>query len=163
MKDLFISFAKTNANISTDYNLKSVIRSAIAATLSEQGFPYDADVSVTLCDNEHIHDLNNRFRGVDRPTDVLSFPIFDEEDMGGKVVLGDIVLSLEKAKSQAEEYGHSLKRELCFLCCHSALHLLGYDHETEDERTQMETKQKEVRNPKLFIIYLKITMLQRQN
>ena len=60
------------------------------------------------------------------------------------VILGDIIISYEKAVSQAEEYGHSLKRELCFLCCHSALHLLGYDHETEDERTEMEVKQKEI-------------------
>ena len=104
MKDLFISFAKTKATIPTDYTLKSVIRSAIAATLSQQGFPYDADVSVTLCDNEHIHGLNNRFRGVDRPTDVLSFPLYDgefpEDECEFGASLGDIVISLERAEEQ---------------------------------------------------------------
>ena len=137
MKDLFISFAKTNANIETDYNIKSVIRSAIAATLSQQGFPYDADVSVTLCDNEHIHALNLKYRGVDRHTDVLSFPLYDgefpEEECGFGASLGDIVISLERAEEQAKEVGNSFLREVAFLTVHSTLHLLGFDHELGEE------------------------------
>lgn len=149
MKDLFISFAKTKATIPTDYTLKSVIRSAIAATLSQQGFPYDADVSVTLCDNEHIHGLNNRFRGVDRPTDVLSFPLYDgefpEDECEFGASLGDIVISLERAEEQAKEVGNSFLREVAFLTIHSTLHLLGFDHELGEEYEEAQCEaQKEI-------------------
>ncbi len=109
--------------------IKKLIAASIAQSLKYEEIDYKCEVSVTLCDNEAIHELNREYRGVDRPTDVLSFPIFDDEDMGGKTVLGDIVLSLEKAQAQAQEYGHSFEREVAFLCVHSTLHLLGYDHE----------------------------------
>ena len=94
---------------------------------------------ITFTDNEGIHALNREYRNVDRPTDVLSFPLSDGEDYdtdGDAVLLGDIVISLERAQTQAEEYGHSFEREVAFLTVHSMLHLLGYDHETspEDER-----------------------------
>ena len=117
--------------------LQALIRRAIRATLENETYPLPVEVSVSLVDNEAIHKLNRKFRQVDRPTDVRSFPIFDDEpDMEGRVVLGDIVLSLQQAKLQAEEYGHSFAREVAFLTVHSMLHLLGYDHETgvEDEK-----------------------------
>ena len=101
-------------------------------------------MELTLCGDEEIHGVNKEFRGIDRPTDVLSFPMMEFSMPEVYVSLGNIILSVETARRQAEEYGHSLKRELCFLCAHSALHLLGYDHETEDEREEMEAKQREI-------------------
>ena len=100
-------------------------------------------VSVLITDNEEIHSLNAEYRQKDAPTDVLSFPLFDEFGNLDYYELGDIVISLERAKTQAEEYNHSLKREVAFLTAHSMLHLLGYDHETskEDEK-EMIQKQK---------------------
>ena len=109
------------------------------AVLDFEDFGRRAEVSVTFTDNEGIHALNREYRNVDRPTDVLSFPLSDGDDYdtdGDAVLLGDIVISLERAQTQAEEYGHSFEREVAFLTVHSMLHLLGYDHETspEDER-----------------------------
>ena len=110
--------------------MKNLIKKAVNTSLKFEDFQRPCEVSVTLTDNAGIHQLNREHRGVDRPTDVLSFPIFDDEfDDGELCILGDIVISLEKALSQAEEYGHTFERELAFLTVHSMLHLLGYDHE----------------------------------
>lgn len=121
--------------------LKSTVQTAAEGTLSHMNVDRECQLSVTFTDNSGIWEMNKQFRGVDRPTDVLSFPMytFTEEDMPsdeGPILLGDMVLSVERAEEQAEEYGHSLKREVAFLTVHSMLHLLGYDHETseEDER-----------------------------
>ena len=98
---------------------------------------FDAEISFTFTDNEGIREINRDYRNIDRPTDVLSFPMLefcdDETDVeyeteNGLVLLGDIVISIERAKEQAQEFGHSLRRELAFLTAHSMLHLLGYDH-----------------------------------
>lgn len=120
-------------------DLRRLVKHAVISTLEFEDFGRRAEVSVTFTDNEKIHSLNREYRNVDRPTDVLSFPLFDGEEYdtdGEAVLLGDIVLSLEQAKKQSEEYGHSFEREVAFLIVHSMLHLLGYDHETspEDER-----------------------------
>lgn len=109
----------------------------------------DAEVSVTLTNDAHIHALNRDYRGVDRPTDVLSFALTESEepeifDAPGGVVLGDLVISLERAAEQAETYGHSFLRELSFLTVHGMLHLLGYDHIEEEERLEMEEEQRHV-------------------
>ena len=108
----------------------------------------EAEVSVTLTDDAHIHVLNREYRGVDRPTDVLSFALMESEEPeiigGASEVLGDLVISLERVQVQAEEYGHSALRELSFLTVHGMLHLLGYDHMEEDERLEMETEQRHV-------------------
>lgn len=96
------------------------------------------EVAITLCDDRYIQELNRQFRHMDRPTDVLSFPMEDEE------LLGDIVISLPKAKAQAEEYGHSFERELGFLAVHGFLHLLGYDHDTPEAEREMFSKQEEI-------------------
>ena len=120
-------------------DLRRLVKRAVLAVLDFEDFGRRAEVSVTFTDNEGIHALNREYRNVDRPTDVLSFPLSDGEDYdtdGDAVLLGDIVISLERAQTQAEEYGHSFEREVAFLTVHSMLHLLGYDHETspEDER-----------------------------
>lgn len=89
----------------------------------------DSELDVIIVDNEYIHKINKEYRGVDRPTDVISFALEDEPDIKlDHRILGDIYISIDKAREQANEYGHSLKRELCFLTVHGVLHLLGYDH-----------------------------------
>ena len=97
-------------------------------------------LNVVICNNEMIKDYNNRYRQIDKETDVLSFP----SDEDGE--LGDILISLPKATLQAEEYGHSLKRELSFLLCHGILHCMGYDHMTKEEETVMFNLQEEILN-----------------
>jgi len=111
----------------------------------------DSELSLTFVDNEKIHEINKEYRGIDRPTDVISFAL--EENTEGEMeiigqdmprVLGDIVISIPKAKLQAEEYGHSFMRELGFLAVHGFLHLLGYDHGTKEEEHQMFSRQEEI-------------------
>ncbi len=145
MKELYITFTASRKFDETSYILKKTVRDAVKATLEYEDFPYDAEVSVTFCDNEYIRELNNEYRGIDRHTDVLSFPIyedgnFDEAECEMGAVLGDIVISLERAREQAEELGNTFYREVAFLTIHSVLHLLGYDHErsAEDEEIQCE-------------------------
>ena len=130
-------------------DLEQLIESCTRAALAEEEIEDDAEVSVTLVDNDRIRELNSEHRGIDRETDVLSFPLGDEEGFEvdpdtDAILLGDIVISLEKAKSQAEEYGHSFRREVAFLITHSLFHLLGYDHMTPEEETEMFAKQEKV-------------------
>ena len=110
----------------------------------------DSELSITLTDDEHIHALNKKYRGVDRATDVLSFAFreSDEPEVIGAdfEILGDVIISLERAKVQAEEFGHSYLREVIFLEVHGLLHLLGYDHIDDDERREMEAEQKFIMN-----------------
>ncbi|MBQ3081772.1 MAG: rRNA maturation RNase YbeY [Clostridia bacterium] len=127
-----------------DRKTLSVMKKVICYAIEAEHPDIEGEVSLTLCDNEYIRELNSEFRGIDAPTDVLSFPTLDF-DMGGYTIIGDIIISLERATAQAEEYGHSLLRELCFLSVHSALHLLGYDHVDDEEgRIYMEKRQEEV-------------------
>ncbi|MBR3624534.1 MAG: rRNA maturation RNase YbeY [Selenomonadaceae bacterium] len=101
-----------------------------------------SEVSVTITNDAEIHKLNKQYRGIDRPTDVLSFAFRESEDDLDKENLGEIIISLPRATAQAEEYGHSLKREVAFLTVHGMLHLLGYDHIEEEDREEMENEQK---------------------
>jgi probable rRNA maturation factor len=147
--NMMIYFENAQEALDVSYKLKMLVRRAIEATLDYEQFGNACEVSVTFTDNEGIHELNKKFRGVDRPTDVLSFPLFDYEGESEEPpvdelfgMLGDIVLSLEQAKRQADEYGHSFEREVAFLTVHSMLHLLGYDHETgEEDEAEMRQKQ----------------------
>ena len=128
--------------------MKAIIRKAIFNTLVYEGFDKDVEVSVTFTDNDRIKELNSQYRGKDAPTDVLSFPMFDNFDelkYMDTVPLGDIVISLEKAKEQAHNYFHGSYHELAFLSIHSTLHLLGYDHETsKEDEEDMFRRQKEI-------------------
>ncbi len=136
--------------------IENTIKKVIDASLEYENCDFEAEVSVTIVDNEAIREINNETRNIDAPTDVLSFPMlyFDEDgniidsdfDMDGDVlVLGDIVISAERAKSQAEEFGHSFLREIAFLTVHSMLHLLGYDHVDDPEGEKiMFAKQEEI-------------------
>ena len=123
------------------YSIKMLIRSAILATLDYEKKTGHSEVSVTFTDNEGIRAINREYREKDAPTDVLSFPLF-EEGADGTHMLGDIVISLEKCRAQAEEFGHSFERECAFLTVHSTLHLLGYDHvNSEEEDMDMRKRQ----------------------
>ena len=138
----------------------ALIRQAIERVLEMETCPFECEIEVLITDNASMQEINREERGIDAPTDVLSFPMvswkapacFDglEADMtlfhpeSGELLLGDMVISAEKVLSQATEYGHSPKRELAFLTVHSSLHLLGYDHEAEEDRLVMEEKQEAV-------------------
>ena len=149
---LKVSFENSQSIYALTYKVKMLVRDAIETTLDYEQYGNPCEVSVSFTDNAGIHELNKKFRGIDRPTDVLSFPLFDytgeseeppvDELMG---MLGDIVISLEQAALQAEEYGHSFEREVAFLTVHSMLHLLGYDHETgEEDEADMRRCQSEI-------------------
>ena len=116
----------------------STMQKAAEEALTLEGRSLDTELSVSFVDMEEIHQLNNQYRGVDRPTDVLSFPMFEDEN------LGDVVICREKAEEQAKEFGHSYERELIYLFTHSIFHLLGYDHEVEEEKKEMRAKEEAV-------------------
>ncbi len=129
------------------YKLKILIRHAVLAALDYEGIENDCEISVSFTDNEGIRELNKSYRSIDRATDVLSFPLMSEEDFETyeELTLGDVVISLERARMQAEEFGHSFEREVAFLCVHSVLHLLGYDHENgEADDIDMRKRQSEI-------------------
>lgn len=119
--------------------LRNTVKKAIVAALDYQEIDFPVEISLTFVDNDKIHELNKEYRGKDAPTDVLSFPMFEDgeieydDESDEPCAIGDIVISLEKAVEQAEEYGHSLEREASFLAVHSVLHLLGFDHEVSEE------------------------------
>ena len=123
---------------------EKAVREAACKVLETEGCEGDYEISVSFVTNNEIKELNRDYRNVDSVTDVLSFPMDDEEDPEGVVMLGDVILSTEKIKEQAEEYGHSLRREMTYLTVHSVLHLLGYDHMEEDEKSEMRGREKEV-------------------
>ncbi len=130
--------------------IRLLIRRCCHAVLEEEGFTDSAEVSVRFVDNETIHELNKQYRNMDKPTDVLSFPlgedgVYDTDMTTGAKLLGDIVISVPKAIEQANEYNHSLQREIGFLTVHSMLHLLGYDHENGGmEEVHMREKEETV-------------------
>lgn len=137
-------------------DVQQLLERVINAALEAEGVELPCEINVLLTDNEGIHQVNLDMRGVDRPTDVLSFPMFDlqpgdkpaEEDEDpdtGLVPLGDMCISLERAQAQAEEYGHSVQRELSYLAVHSVLHLLGYDHMDEGPmKKQMRQREEDI-------------------
>ena len=140
--DIFITRDKPNLGSNQAARL---IKKAVNATLDCEGIDVDCEVNVLLTDDEGIHAINLEFRNVDRPTDVLSFPMnelipgeFDSDiceynPESDKLLLGDMALSLERARAQGEEFSHGEEREICYLTIHSMLHILGYDHMDEGE------------------------------
>lgn len=147
---------ETDREIGIEY--EELAKKVVQKVLDMEGCPYDAQVNLVLTDNEEIQRVNTEFREIAAPTDVLSFPMipfetpadyaFVEEDQSyfdldtDELLLGDIMISVDKVFAQAEEYGHSVTREFCFLVAHSMLHLLGYDHMTPEEAVVMENKQR---------------------
>ena len=147
---------KTDREIGIEY--EELAKKVVQKVLDMEGCPYDAQVNLVLTDDEEIQRVNTEFREIPAPTDVLSFPMIPfetpadyaivEEDESyfdldtDELLLGDIMISVDKVFAQAEEYGHSVTREFCFLVAHSMLHLLGYDHMTPEEAVVMENKQR---------------------
>lgn len=148
-------------NVDFDFSYQELAKQVIDFTIEHEKFPYEAEVNLTLTDNEGIHEINKMYRDIDRPTDVLSFPMLSYETAGdfsgledayddnfnpdtGEIMLGDIIISVPKVHEQAKEYGHSDKREYAFLIVHSMLHLFGYDHMTPEEAAFMEQKQRDI-------------------
>lgn len=155
-------YFEEEGDLKLDFPCEALARTVIEAALDYEECPYEAEVNLLLTTNDEIQKMNMEFREIDRATDVLSFPMVDYETPGdfaflekadeyfhpesGELMLGDIVISKEKVISQAEEYGHSEKREYAFLIAHSMLHLMGYDHMEDEERICMEAKQKDILN-----------------
>lgn len=122
------------------------LEKAINATLEYEKFNKFSQVSVSIVTKEEIKELNKMYRNIDKVTDVLSFPMDDDEFEGEALILGDIVLCIDRAIEQAEDFGHSVDRELCYLTVHSTLHLLGFDHMEEEEKKEMRFHEEEVMN-----------------
>ena len=143
------------------FDYEALAGEVVALTIDHEGFPYEAEVNLTLTDNEGIHEINRMYRQIDAPTDVLSFPMLSYEQAGdfsaleedyednfnpdtGEIMLGDIVISVDRVREQAAAYGHSERREFAFLIVHSMLHLFGYDHMTPEDAAVMEPKQRQI-------------------
>lgn len=130
--------------ITIDDELIELMEKVMKECLALEEKSLDTEISVSFVNNKEIQELNREYRNVDSSTDVLSFPMTDDFSLIHIPILGDIVISLEKALSQAEEYGHSFNREVAYLTAHSMFHLLGYDHMKEDEKQVMRKKEKQV-------------------
>lgn len=151
-----ISYLNQQDKFKVSRKLKTLIKKCVLATLDYMEFDNDVEISLMLTDNEGIRSLNKMHRNIDRATDVLSFPMFEYDENGdiiedyaefneaGEMCLGDIVISLERAEEQSQEYGHSFEREVGFLTVHSMLHLLGYDHMTPEDEEEMFGYQREI-------------------
>lgn len=153
---------ENESNTELSLPLEETAETVIEAALDFIGCPYEAEVNLLITGLEQIRSLNREFRGIDRPTDVLSFPMVEYAEAGkfdfleeegaedcfnpetGELLLGDIVICADKVLEQAAEYGHSLKREYAFLIAHSMLHLMGYDHMEEAQAAEMEEKQRRI-------------------
>lgn len=137
-------------NTFTDEQLNE-LKQLIKFTLKQEKFSSHCEVSLSFVTDERIRQLNKQYRHIDEPTDVLSFPLIDlnkesieQVDQNKPLSLGDIIISIDRAHEQKERYGHSFKREISFLVVHGLLHLLGYDHDTEEKEKEMFKKQEEI-------------------
>ena len=157
-------FLEKETEVDFEFDYETLAKEVVEFSLEHELFPYEAEVNVILTDNPSIAAINEEYRDLAKPTDVLSFPMLDYEhpadfsvveDMSaedcfdpdsGELILGDIIISVEKVIEQSEAYGHSRERELGFLVAHSMLHLFGFDHMEADEREDMEKRQEEILN-----------------
>ena len=143
-----ISIINHQNHLEIDEKTENILTDLVELSLEEEGLDCDGEVSILFVDDKEIHELNKTYRGIDKSTDVLSFPQYDslkdEEISDPYVILGDVVISTETAKKQSEEYNHSLEREIGFLVVHSMFHLMGYDHDTEENTKMMRVKEEAV-------------------
>lgn len=154
-------YVENETAVEFPFPVEETVRTVCEAVLESENCPYETQVNVVLTDNSGIREMNRECRGIDRETDVLSFPNVDFEQEGvfeidedreadyfdpdtGELMLGDILISVDKVMEQAQNYGHSVRREFAFLVAHSMLHLCGYDHMEEAEAKVMERKQEEI-------------------
>lgn len=140
--EVYIDNRQKKIEITKEFN--DIIERVVRECLIIEELSLDSEVSVSLVDNEEIKELNKNYRGVDKETDVLSFPLDDDFFMEGPDLLGDIIISMEKALEQGKEYGHSLNREIAYLTAHSMFHLMGYDHIDAKDKNLMRKKEKEI-------------------
>ena len=150
---------EAEVEVKFDFDYEELAGRVVEFALDHEAFPYECEVNLTLTDNAGIHEINREYRQIDNPTDVLSFPMLSYEVAGdfskleedyddnfnpdtGEIMLGDIIISVDKIFEQAESYGHSTEREFSFLILHSMLHLFGYDHMTPEDAAVMEEKQR---------------------
>ena len=150
--EIYIEDVREKADLSEE--MGKLLEKTVEATLSYENVETPCFVSISIVEEDEIKEINNEHRGIDRVTDVLSFPVVNlidgsyKEDAGdfyeGRLILGDVVLCSKRAEQQAEEFGHSIEREMSYLTCHSILHLIGYDHEDEAEREVMRKKEEDV-------------------
>lgn len=155
------SYVENEVEAEFGFDIKEIMDAVMEEVLEEEGCPYEAQINLLITDDQGIWEFNRRLREVDAPTDVLSFPMIAFEREGdfsvaetdeagyfdpdsGELLLGDIIISAQRVRQQADQYGHSTKRELAFLIAHSMFHLCGYDHMTEKEAQVMEQKQDKV-------------------
>lgn len=155
------SYVENEVEAEFGFDIKEIMDAVMEEVLEEEGCPYEAQVNLLITDDQGIWEFNRRLREVDAPTDVLSFPMIAFEREGdfsvaetdeagyfdpdsGELLLGDIIISAQRVRQQADQYGHSTKRELAFLIAHSMFHLCGYDHMTEKEAQVMEQKQDKI-------------------
>lgn len=144
-----ITISNIQEKLTVTNEMEKVITAVLSKAAEVYGLDQSTEVSIVLADDEYIHKLNYQYRGKDRPTDVLSFALNEGDepeivDGPDEVLLGDIIISVETAKMQAEEYGHTLEREMAYLTVHGILHLLGYDHEIEEEKQEMRTEEEHI-------------------
>ena len=154
MNEIYIEDVRENTELSE--SLITLLNDTVSKTLELENIDKECYVSITIVEADEIKELNAEHRGIDKVTDVLSFPVVnlldgsDISDAGdyydGRLILGDVVLCADRASEQAEEFGHSVEREFGYLTCHSVLHLIGYDHESDDEREVMRLKEEAVMN-----------------
>lgn len=152
---------EAEVEVKFDFDYEELAGRVVEAALDYESFPYECEVNLTLTDNGGIHEINREYREIDNPTDVLSFPMLSYETAGdfskleddyddnfnpdtGEIMLGDIIISVDKVFEQAESYGHSVEREFAFLILHSMLHLFGYDHMVPEDAAVMEEKQRNI-------------------
>ena len=136
------------------FHYKKLAQTVIEQSLDSEGFPYEAEVNLTLVDEKRIHEINLETRQIDAPTDVLSFPMFEKDEIESIIsaeddeqiedVLGDIMISIPRVIEQAEEYGHSVQRELAYMVVHGFYHVMGYDHMNEQEKSVMRQKEEKI-------------------
>jgi len=157
------SFVDFEVDPKFDFDTEKIVCDLLEAVLDYEKCEYEAQVNLVITASEQVQEYNRDYRGIDKTTDVLSFPAVDFDKPGdfsiavanemsyfdpdsGELILGDIIINIDRVVSQAEEYGHSVKREFAFLVTHSLFHLCGYDHETEAEAKDMESRQEDVLN-----------------
>jgi len=138
-----VLFDNRQDKIKIQKSTEDLLEKVIETSLKLENMSLDYEISVSFVTNDEIRELNSQFRNIDKETDVLSFPFEDEFETGIRI-LGDIVLSVEKAMDQAEEFGHTVERELAYLTAHSTLHLMGYDHMNDDDKSIMRQKEKAI-------------------
>lgn len=155
------SYVDVDEGISVDFEIEQLVDTLLATVMDFEKCPYEAEISLLVTNSDIVKEMNSEHRGIDATTDVLSFPALEFETPGnfdyavthesdafdpetGELMLGDIVINIDRVYSQAEEYGHSIKREFAFLVTHSLFHLCGYDHMTEQDASDMEKRQEQV-------------------